>query len=80
MPSQDISPIERAIGCRCAKLRKAQGLTQVELAVKLKVSQSVVSDYERGALRLHGVLIIELTRILGVTADELLGLSEQPID
>jgi transcriptional regulator with XRE-family HTH domain len=34
----------------------------------------VISDYERGELRPHGQLIVELTRILGVTADELLGL------
>ncbi len=43
------------------------------------MSQSVVSDYERGALRLHGELIIQLASILGVAADELLGLSAEPI-
>ncbi len=33
----------------------------------------MVSEYERGTLRLHGELILELTAILDVTADELLG-------
>lgn len=33
----------------------------------------VVSDYERGALRLHGELILKLSEILSVSADELLG-------
>ena len=40
----------------------------------LGVSQPIVSDYERGELRLHGELIIQLTKILEVTADEILGL------
>ena len=79
MPEKDISPTERAIGQRCAKLRKAKGLTQKELAQKLGVTQSVVSDYERGALRLHGELIIQLATILGAATDELLGLSAEPI-
>jgi hypothetical protein len=33
----------------------------------------MISDYERSALRLHGELILELTVILDVSADELLG-------
>jgi hypothetical protein len=33
---------------------------------------------ERGELRLHGQLIVRLTEILGVTADELLGLTPAP--
>ena len=41
----------------------------------LGVTQPLVSGYERGELRLHGQTIIQLTKILGVTADELLGLT-----
>lgn len=63
------------IGARLAQLRRERGFTQVELARKLRVGQSVVSDYERGRKRLHGQLIVKLARILGVTSDELLGLS-----
>ena len=37
-----------AIAKRIAKLRKERGLTQVELAKKLKSPQSIVSRYERG--------------------------------
>ena len=43
------------------------------MAEKLGVAQTVVSDYERGALRLHGELILKLAEILSVSADELLG-------
>ena len=64
------------IGQRLARIRRERGLTQVELAEKLGVAQPVVSDYERGELRLHGELIIKLTDILGVSAEELLGLEK----
>lgn len=63
------------IGERLARLRKSRGLTQGDLADMLGVTQPLVSSYERGELRLHGETIIQLTRILRVTADELLGLA-----
>jgi transcriptional regulator with XRE-family HTH domain len=61
------------IGQRLARIRKASGLTQKELAARLGVTQSVVSDYEHDVLRLHGELIVELGEILGVSPNELLG-------
>jgi transcriptional regulator with XRE-family HTH domain len=64
-----------SIGKRLARLRKGKGLTQGELAEILGVTQPLVSSYERDELRLHGDTIIQLTKILGVTADELLGLT-----
>ena len=63
------------IGQRLARLRKERGITQKELAGELGVTQSHVSEWERGNLRLHGELIAKIARILGVSADELLGLS-----
>lgn len=65
-----------SFGARLARLRKERDLTQMELAEKLGISQPVVSDYERGALRLHGQLIVKLTEVLGVPCDELLGLEK----
>lgn len=66
------------IGQRVTRLRKERAITQQELAERLGVSQPIVSDYERGALRLHGELIVKLTQILGVSSDELLGLHPAP--
>ncbi len=66
------------MGQRVARLRKERGITQQELAERLGVSQPIVSDYERGALRLHGDLIVKLTEILRVSSDELLGLTPAP--
>lgn len=65
---------EETIGQRLARLRKEKGLTQVELAERLRINQSMMLDYERDVIRLHGELIVQLTGILGVSADELLGL------
>jgi transcriptional regulator with XRE-family HTH domain len=69
---------EETIGQRLARLRRERGMTQVELAQRLGVAQPVVSDYERGELRLHGALIIKLSEILGVSSEELLGLKKTP--
>lgn len=63
-------------GSRVARLRREKGITQIELAEKLGVTQSVVSDYERDMLRLNGELIVQLTAILKVSADEILGLEK----
>jgi len=65
---------EEPFGERIARLRREKGLTQEELAGRLGVTQPVVSDYERGRLRLHGELIVQLAEILGTSADEILGL------
>lgn len=62
------------LGERLARLRKERGLTQVELAEMLGTVQPVVSDYERGLLRLNAEVIIQLSKIFGVSADELLGI------
>ena len=62
------------IGARLAQLRKDKGITQGEMAELLGVSHPMVSDYERGELRLHGELILQIAGILKVSADEILGL------
>lgn len=67
---------EETIGERLARLRRDRGITQAELAEILGVTQPMISGYEHGTLRLHGELIVELARILTVSADELLGLEQ----
>ena len=44
--------------------RKAAGLTQIELAGKLKRPQSFVSKYERGQRRLDVVEFLDVARVL----------------
>jgi transcriptional regulator with XRE-family HTH domain len=76
VPRENSSSEQSGIGVRLARLRKEAGLTQVELAEKLDVPQSMVSDYEREGLRLHAELLIQLCQILKVSADEILGLAQ----
>ena len=61
-------------GRRLARIRKAKGLTQVELAQKAGMIQVLISDYERDKLRPHHDIIVKFAKALDVTADELLGL------
>jgi transcriptional regulator with XRE-family HTH domain len=71
-----ITPVEAAIGKRLRELRDTHGLTQADLAKRLGIPQSVVSDYERGIVRVHGQALIGLAKALKTTTDEILGLKE----
>lgn len=60
------------LGQRMAQVRKEKGLTQVELAERTGLIQVVVSDYERGRLRLPADMALCFAEVLGVTVDGLL--------
>jgi transcriptional regulator with XRE-family HTH domain len=64
------------IGERVTRIRKAQGLTQKQLAEKIGIKRSLVTDYETGRLRLNGEVIVRFALALGVSADLILGLSD----
>ena len=64
------------LGQRIARLRRERGLTQVELAERLGITQPAVSDYENDDTRLPADVAVQIARILGVSTDELLGLKE----
>jgi len=63
---------KETLGLRLAQVRKERGLTQVELAERTGLIQVVVSDYERGRLRLPADMAMRFAEVLGVTVDELL--------
>lgn len=71
---------------RLVALRKARGLTQVQLAKAAGTSSRAISSYETDVSYPPATVIAELARGLGVSADELLGLkkpskaSQQPMD
>ena len=52
--------------------RREAGLTQVELAKKLRRPQSYVSKYERGDRRLDVIEFLEVARVIGFDPHELL--------
>jgi len=57
-------------------LRKKLGLSQKELADKLFVNQTAVSQWERGVTTPNKNTLIKLADIFGVTVDYLLGVKE----
>jgi transcriptional regulator with XRE-family HTH domain len=63
---------KETIGQRLARVRKERGVTQVALAERTGLIQVVVSDYERGRLRLPADIAIRFAEALNVTLDELL--------
>ena len=63
---------KKTIGGFIAVLRKANGMTQKELAEKLNVSDKAVSRWERDECAPDITLIPVIADIFGVTTDELL--------
>ncbi len=63
---------QKTIGSFIAVLRKANGMTQKELAEKLNVSDKAVSRWERDESAPDLMLIPVIADIFGITADELL--------
>jgi transcriptional regulator with XRE-family HTH domain len=63
----------RELAARVVSIRKEKGVTQIEIAKTLGVTQSMVSRIEKGELRLNGEVIIKLAKLFKVSTDELLG-------
>jgi transcriptional regulator with XRE-family HTH domain len=61
------------LGARIASLRKAQGITQVQLAELLEVSQQTINAYEVGRRRMPVSSLPLIARYLGVSIEELIG-------
>ena len=64
---------EETFGQRLARLRKERGITQVALAAKIGIIQSLVTSYECDRLRMHPEMVVRFALALEVSADELLG-------
>lgn len=62
-----------SFGQRLARIRKAKGLTQVELGKMIGVSQRIIHHYENKAEYPPAQKIIELAQALNMSIDELLG-------
>lgn len=53
------------------KLRKKQGLSQVQLAEKLNITQGAVSQWEMGLSKPKSEILPELAKALNCTIDDL---------
>lgn len=61
------------LGTRIHALRKAQRITQVQLAEQLNVSQQTVTAYESGKRRVPISHLPRLARLLGTSVEALIG-------
>jgi transcriptional regulator with XRE-family HTH domain len=66
------SPKHRALIAAIAQARHAAGLTQRQLAAKLKRSNSFIWKLEAGERQLNVLEFIEIARTLGVKASDLI--------
>jgi transcriptional regulator with XRE-family HTH domain len=67
-------------GKRLAYFRKAKGLTQGELGEKVGVSYRVIAYYEGETKYPPSRIIVPLSKALGITTDELLGVKKTKND
>jgi len=66
------SPTQAAFCALMVKARKAAGLTQHELALRLKQPQSFVAKYEGGERRLDVVEFLNVARAIGADPTRIL--------
>lgn len=60
------------------ELRLKHGYTQAELARKIDMEQNNYSKYERGEREIGRKTIIKLCQVYNISADYLLGLTDEP--
>jgi transcriptional regulator with XRE-family HTH domain len=63
---------------RLRQLREAAGLTQIQLALRVGVTQGTIANWERGARLPQLENLVRISNILGCGIDELLGLGAEP--
>ena len=69
--------MNETFGQRFTRLRKQRGLTQEELGEKIGISGQAVSKWENDASMPDISLLVQLSDILGVSLDDLLGKERQ---
>ena len=63
---------QQKIGCFIAKRRKAAGLTQIQLAEKLGITDRAVSKWETGRALPDSSIMLDLCSVLKITVNDLL--------
>jgi len=73
-----MSEIYKRLGKRVKNLRELTGMTQEELAKKLKISRPTISQIEKGERRIPADELLKLSQIFDVDVNELLELEKAP--
>jgi len=68
----------KAMGSRISQARKAQGLTQQQVADQLGIAQQTYAHYEVGDIRFPASMLPLLAQVLELTPEELLGQVVKP--
>ncbi|MCK5138851.1 MAG: helix-turn-helix transcriptional regulator [Thermodesulfovibrionia bacterium] len=71
-PTKNKIPVNTTIGKAIADIRKEKGITQVELAEQIGISQKLLSHYETGRLHISAEIIISISLALDVNTDSIL--------
>lgn len=67
------------VGERLRELRKTKALSRRELAEELQIGEANVQRYEDGKSDAGSEIVVKIARYFNVSADFLLGLSDNPI-
>ncbi|MDL2028204.1 helix-turn-helix domain-containing protein [Bacillus subtilis] len=70
---------KKRMGMRIKQCRKAINISQEALAERLEMKRTNIANYEAGRVIPPGNVILELSKIFGVTTDFLLGSSDNPM-
>ena len=72
-----MEPRDPTIGERVMLMRRRRGLTQQDLATRAQMSKTALNRLENGLQSVYVERLATLARLLGVSADYLLGLSPE---
>jgi transcriptional regulator with XRE-family HTH domain len=76
--AKDDNEFYKELGKRVAEFRKDNDITQVQMAHMLGVSQQQITSYEVGRVKIPIASLPQLSQILAVSIDEILGLEKRP--
>ena len=68
----------KQLGKRIAALRKELGITQVQLAETLVISQQLVAAYEAGSRKIPASMLPALAKLFAVSLEQLIGMQAKP--
>lgn len=77
-----LAPVDfggESLGQRITRIRKERGFTQLELATKIGVIQSIVSAVERDERKLSAEMAVRFAHALGVSMDEMFGAGQATV-
>lgn len=68
--------LDHRIGARVLLARRHKSMTQQELATRVQMSPTSINRLERGRQSVYAEGLADIARVLGVSADYLLGLAD----